>query len=98
MDTYAASPEQLLRKELAKLTPQQRDKKVKEVGLERWKQAGAKVKPKTASSDRFMMFSSLPGERTTKDLKTLDKQYTLSQEPAWLADHGLGREGQRLRL
>jgi hypothetical protein len=76
MDTYAASPEQVLRRELAKLSPQERDKKVKEVGLARWKQADAKVKPAIVSSDHFIMFSSLPGERTTKDLKVLDKQYT----------------------
>ncbi len=77
MDTYAASPEQVLRRELAKLTTQQRDKKVKEVGLARWKQAGDKLKPETASSDRFMMFSNLPSERTTRDLKILDRQYAL---------------------
>jgi mono/diheme cytochrome c family protein len=76
MDTYAASPEQVLRRELAKLSPQERDKKVKEVGLERWKQAGAKVKPEIVSGDHFIMFSSLPGERATKDLKVLDRQYT----------------------
>jgi mono/diheme cytochrome c family protein len=77
MDTYAASPEQVLRRELAKLTTQQRDKQVKEVGLARWKQAGDKLKPETASSDRFMMFSNLPSERTAKDLKILDRQYAL---------------------
>ena len=77
IDTYAASPEQLLRRELAKLTTQQRDKKVEEVGLARWKQAGDKLKPKTASSERFMMFSNLPSERTTRDLKILDRQYAL---------------------
>jgi hypothetical protein len=76
MDTYAASPEQVLRKELAKMSPQERDKKVKQVGLERWKQAGAKVKPEIVSSDHFIMFSSLPGERAAKDLKVLDRQYT----------------------
>jgi len=76
MDTYAASPEQVLRKELAKLSPQERDKKTREFGLARWKQADAKVKPAIASSDHFIMFSSLPGERTTKDLKILDRQYT----------------------
>jgi mono/diheme cytochrome c family protein len=76
MDSYAATPEQVLRRGLAKLSPQERDKKVKEVGLARWKQADAKVKPEIASGDHFIMFSSLPGERTTKDLKILDKQYT----------------------
>jgi hypothetical protein len=75
MDSYAASPDQVLRRDLAKLSPQERDKKVREVGLARWKQADAKVKAEVASGEHFMMFSSLPAERTSKDLKILDRQY-----------------------
>jgi hypothetical protein len=75
MDSYAASPDQVLRRDLAKLSPQDRDRKVKEVGRARWKQADAKVKLEVASGEHFIMFSALPAERTSKDLKILDRQY-----------------------
>jgi hypothetical protein len=76
-DSYAPSPEQLARKELAKLTPAARDKQVEEVGLARWKKAIAdtKIKPEVLSGAHFIMFTNLPATRAKKDLDTLDKQY-----------------------
>jgi mono/diheme cytochrome c family protein len=76
METYAANPDQVLRRQMAKLSPQERDKKVEQVGLARWKQAGDKLKaPEIVHGDHFILFSNLPKERAGKDLKILEKQY-----------------------
>lgn len=74
MASYAATPEQLRRRQLAQMPAQERDKKVIDVGQERWKQANAKQKAEVTPSKSFLLFSNLPGERATGTLKTLETE------------------------
>ena len=73
--SYAASPEQVLRNQIAKLPPAERDKKVEAVGRERWKQANPKLKPEIVSGEHFLMFSNLPSDRATSTIKVMETQY-----------------------
>lgn len=74
MDSYAATPEQLRRRQLAQMPAQERDKKVIDVGQERWKQSNAKQKAEVTPSKSFILFSNLPSERAASTLKTLEAQ------------------------
>jgi hypothetical protein len=76
MESYAASADQVRKNELAKTPASQRDKKIESVGLERFKQANAKVKPEIVPGEHFIMFSNLPRDRATSTIKALDTQYT----------------------
>jgi mono/diheme cytochrome c family protein len=76
IDTYAASPEQLRRRQLAQTPVKERDQKVIETGLARWKQSGAKQKPEVAPGTHFIMFSTEPSDRATSTLKGMETQYT----------------------
>ena len=62
------------RSKLAKVPAQERDKKVEAVGLERWKQANAKVKPEIVRGEQFIMFSNLPSDRASKHAQGHGKQ------------------------
>jgi len=73
--SYAASADQLRKAEVAKLPPSERDKKIEQVGLQRFKQANAGLKPEVVPSEHFMFFSNLPKERVQSTLKTLESQY-----------------------
>jgi mono/diheme cytochrome c family protein len=73
--SYAATPEQVVRKQTAKLPPQERDKKVEATGLERWSRADPKLKPEIERGDHFIMFSNLPSDRAKAALKTMEVQY-----------------------
>ena len=73
--SYAATADQVRRAEVAKLPVAERDKKTEAVGLERYKQANASVKPEVNPSEHFMFFSNLPKDRTTNTLKVLETQY-----------------------
>lgn len=75
MKSYAATPEQLARNQMAKLPPAERDKKVEAVGRERWKQANPKLKPEVVPGEHFMMFSNLPNDRATTTIKAMETQY-----------------------
>jgi hypothetical protein len=75
LDSYAASPEQLREREVAKLPVSERDKKIEAVGLERWKQANAKLKPEIVPGKQFIMFSNLPKDRATSTIKQMETQY-----------------------
>jgi Planctomycete cytochrome C len=75
MESYAASPEQVRRKQLAQVPAKQRDQKVIEAGQARWKQSGAKQKPEVVPGTHFIMFSNLPADRANSTLKALDAQY-----------------------
>ena len=72
---YAASPEQLVRNQIARLPPAERDKKIEAVGRERWKQANPKLKPEIVSGEHFVMFSNLPSDRATSTIKVMETQY-----------------------
>ncbi len=73
--SYAASPEQVRRAQLARLPQQEVDKQIEATGLQRWKQANPKLKPEIVNGDRFVMFSNLPRERATSTLKVLEAPY-----------------------
>ena len=73
--TFAASPDDIRKGELAKLSQSERDKKVEEAGLERWKKANPKVKPEVTPSDHFMLFGTLSKSRATAALKTVESQF-----------------------
>ena len=73
--SYAASPEQVLRNQTAKLPPRERDQKIEAVGRERWKQANPKLKPELVSDEHFVMFSNLPSDRATSTIKAMEAQY-----------------------
>jgi cytochrome c553 len=73
--SYAASVDQVRKAEVAKLPQGERDKKTEEVGLQRFKQANANLKPEVVPSDHFMMFSNLPRDRATNTLKLLETEY-----------------------
>ena len=75
LDSYAASPEQLRQRELAKMPASERDKKIETVGLERWKQANPKLTPEIVPGKQFIMFSNLPKDRATSTIKQMETQY-----------------------
>lgn len=72
--SYAASPEDLRKGELAKLTPDERDKQVEKIGRERWKKASPKTDPQINTTAHFIMFSTLPKERAGAVAKALESQ------------------------
>jgi Planctomycete cytochrome C len=76
LESYAASPDQVRRSQLAKQPVSERDKKVEEVGLARWKLAGAKSKPEVVPGEHFVLFSNLPRERAASVLKPMETQYS----------------------
>ena len=61
--------------EVAKLPQSERDKKIEQVGLQRFKQANASLKPEVVPSEHFMFFSNLSKDRASSTLKTLESQY-----------------------
>jgi mono/diheme cytochrome c family protein len=73
--SYAASPEQMARNQIARLPEGERDKKAEAVGLERWKQANPKLKPDIARGEHFLMFSNLASDRATNTIKVMETQY-----------------------
>jgi hypothetical protein len=72
--TYAPTADDLRKAELAKLTPEQRDKQAEAVALERWKKAGGQSTPEMASDKHFVLFSNLPQARAKAVLKALEGQ------------------------
>jgi hypothetical protein len=75
LDSYAATPEQLRQRDIARQPVSERDKKVEAVGSERWKQANPKLKPEVVPGKQFIMFSNLPQDRATSALKQMETQY-----------------------
>jgi len=75
LKTIAPSADDRRRSELAKLSPEERDKKLEAVAKERWEKAGAKTAPEMNSSSNFVMFSNLPKDRVTNTLKVLETQW-----------------------
>ena len=75
MEKYAASPEELRKAGLAKMTPDLRDKQVEATARERWKKANPKTTPEIASSAHFLLFSTLPKERANAAVKAVEGQY-----------------------
>jgi len=75
MESYAASPEQVRKNQLAKLPPQERDKAITATGLGRWRQANPKLKPEITRSEHFVMFGTGPSDRAASTLKVMEAQY-----------------------
>ncbi len=75
MASYAASADQVRRAELSKLPVGERDKKTEEVGIQRFKQANAALKPEVVRTEHFMIFSTLPKDRANSTLKVLETQF-----------------------
>lgn len=74
LDAVAASPEDLRKAALAKLSPEQRDQKLQEVARERWKKASSRTTPETTAGKNFVIFSRLPAARAKALLNTLEAQ------------------------
>ncbi len=75
MESYAATPEQLRRMNLARMSPKDRDEKTIAAGHERWKQSGAKQKAEVTPGTHFLLFSNLPADRASSVVKGLETQY-----------------------
>ena len=75
METYAATPEQLRKAELAKMSPEERDKVVEKAGIERFKKANSKITPEVTVGKNFILLSNLPKDRATAALKVMDQKY-----------------------
>jgi hypothetical protein len=77
MESYAASPEQVRRRQVAKLPPAERDKTIEAIGRQRWKAANAKLNPELTTGDRdhFVVFSNLAKEKATALLRAMEAQY-----------------------
>ncbi len=73
--SYAASPDQLRQRELAKMPVSERDKNIEAVGRERWKQANAKLNPEIVAGKQFIMFSNMPKDRASSSIKAMETQY-----------------------
>lgn len=76
LDKIAATPEQLRKMEIARQSPEERDKKIEETAIERWKKASARVTPQVTSGKNFLLFSNLPKPRAERLLKTMETQRT----------------------
>jgi hypothetical protein len=66
--------------------PEDRDKAVEKVGLDRWKKGNSKTTPEVTPSPHFLFFSNLPKDRATATLKVMEREYT--QLKALLAQPG----------
>ncbi len=77
MVKYAATPEDLRKAELAKMSPDDRDKKTEAAGRDRLKKADPTSKMEMTKSAHFMLFSDMPKERVSLLLKTMERQYGL---------------------
>jgi len=75
MASYASSVADLRKFELAKMTPEQRDKQVETIGLDRWKKSAVKAKPEVTTGKHFLLFSNLPKTRADSALKKLDDEF-----------------------
>jgi len=75
LSSYAASPEDLRKAELAKLPHDERDKQTEAAGLARWKKASPKTTPEVASSTHFLLFSTQPKERAGVTVKAVESQF-----------------------
>ena len=76
LDAISPSPEARRRRELANLSPEERDKKLEAVGMERWAKASAKSKPTVSPGKNFQLFSTLKPDRAERLLKAMETQRT----------------------
>lgn len=74
LDKIAPTTEEMRQAALEKLSPEQRDQKLRAVALDRWKQAGGEAEPRMESGKHFLIFSNLPEDRAKATLKALETQ------------------------
>jgi hypothetical protein len=70
--SYASSAQEVRRAELAKLTPEQRDKAVEDKALERWKKGSPKATPEVFPSKTLVLVGVVPRARASAALKALE--------------------------
>jgi hypothetical protein len=75
MAKYAASPEDLRKAALAKMSVSDRDKQTEETARQRLTKADPAAKPEMTSSDHFLLFADMPKDRAKSVLKTMETQY-----------------------
>ncbi len=75
MASYAASPEQVRRAQIARLPVEERNKAVVAAGQDRFKKANPKLKPDIVPSEHFMLFGNMARERSVSTLKVLETQH-----------------------
>ncbi len=75
ISSYASTPEQVRRNQLARLSMKDREQKVIAAGLDRWKQTNPKLKPEVTSGQRVILFANLPKDRSAGAIRTADAQY-----------------------
>jgi cytochrome c553 len=77
MESYAASPDQMRKRQVAKLPAGERDKAIEAKGRERWRQANPKLNPEITTTDRdhFVIFSNLAKEKASTVLRAMEAQY-----------------------
>jgi hypothetical protein len=76
MAKYAPSAEDLRKSELARLRPEDRDKKTEATARDRLKKADPKSNPEMTASAHFLLFAEMPKDRATAMLKTMEAQHT----------------------
>ncbi len=72
MASYAASPDQVRRSQLARLSSKERDQKVIAAGQDRFRRTNPALAPETAAGEHFVVFSNLPKERAAGLLKSAE--------------------------
>jgi len=75
METYASSPEQVRRNQLARMGPEDRKQKVEAAGRDRWKQTNPKLTPEITSGEHFVLLSNLPKDRAANAIKVAEAQH-----------------------
>lgn len=73
----APTPEDLRRMELAELAPAELEKRLEDTGLARWGKATSQAPTITRGAAHFLLFSTLPEDRSKALLKTLETQFAL---------------------
>jgi hypothetical protein len=71
----AAGQDGVRKAEPARQPTDERDKRVEEIGKQRWRKANPKSTPEVTPGTHFLLFSTLPKARAAAALKTLETQY-----------------------
>jgi hypothetical protein len=74
LSKIAPSTDEIRKSVIAKMSPEQRDKKLEEVALERWRKGSSKTTPEVTSGKNFLIFGTLPTKRAEALAKALEAQ------------------------
>ncbi len=72
----AVTPESLRKAELAQMSPEERDERLKNFAEDRWRRSGAPETPEMVASPHFALFGDLPKERADRVLKGMEGAYS----------------------